>query len=127
MGDPSGFEMRTNASRSTVDIKITDLDVLIDRLKVNVAVPPEYGENLEQVSCDYYTTPNITKWNVSLAVDPNYAPEECYLNIETIKSTIEITKYKTDFNWELGKIFSFCRSVFNLADAALGNALEDEI
>ena len=126
--DPSGFVMSTNASRGTIDIKITDLDVLLDRLKVTVEVPPEYGENLQQISCDYWTTPNISKWNASFSVDPNKQDvDECYLNIQTVKSSIKIIEYKTDFKWELGGPFSFCRMVFGLADTALGNELEDII
>lgn len=117
------FIMTTNATRSTVDITITKIDVLLDTLGVTVEVPPEYGANLDSLACVYSTTPNISNWNLSLAVNPNKPDkEECNLNVETIKSSIKITEYHTDFQWEYPS--KFCESVFLIADIALGNELE---
>ena len=110
------FSITTNIERGGVDLQARNLDILVQKLKVNihrtVAGSP--------FSCVYYSSPNISKWNISLNLLQT-RPENgtrCNLEISANKSLTAIIEGHTTFNWEFGS--SFCRSAFRVADELVG-------
>ena len=106
------FTVTTDPENRAVELSITNFDILVGRLKVNVHQTIA-GSSL---SCVYYTTPNISNWNFTMAINAARHTNEsgCNMEIYTNRSKVHIVEGHTNFNWEFDS--SFCSTAFRIAD-----------
>ena len=102
----------TDPTSHALQLSITDLDILVGRMKVNV----HQTIGGSSLSCIYYTTPNISHWNFSMAINaaPHSNESRCNMEVYTNRSKVHILEGHTHFNWEFDS--SFCSTAFNIAD-----------